>query len=59
MVYHFIQGLLKLRFTDDTPLVSEYTVTANFEADRQGIKMNCTIPKIEDSERDCKLLILL
>jgi hypothetical protein len=43
---------LQLEFINNTPLVSESHLMANFRANREGVMMNCSIPEIQPL-KDC------
>ena len=45
---------LSLKFIDGTPNVSEYKLLANFRANRCGVNMVCSIPRLGKDKTDCK-----
>ena len=52
----YIEQSLTLRFVDDTPLVSEYTIMASFSANREGVTMMCSIPRLGET-KNCEYTI--
>ena len=53
-IFYFLG--LELNFINNTPLVSESHLMANFRANREGVMMNCSIPEIQLHLKDCELM---
>ena len=57
-IFSVIEQNLNLRFIDDTPLVSEYTIMAHFAANREGVTMMCSIPRLSKTKKEnCEYIL--